>query len=50
MNNIAAIGYALLAAQKIGLKQDHPCQLMMAMHELMDEKTEEESADVCQKA
>ena len=44
MTTAAAIGYAIIAAQKIGLSQDQISQLSKAMYKAID-LTEEEHAE-----
>ena len=44
MTTAAAIGYAIIAAQKIGLSQDQISQLSKAMYKAID-LTEEERAE-----
>jgi len=45
MNNSAAIGYAILAAKRIGLTREQIMKLDRAMYEVMDEVTEEEAEE-----
>ena len=48
MTNGAAIGYALLAARRIGIAYDRLVQLEELMREEMDHTTEEEAEEVYQ--
>jgi len=45
MNNSAAIGYAIMAARRIGLTDEQIRKLDSAMYRLMDEVTEEEAEE-----
>lgn len=49
MNNSAAIGYALLAAKRMGFTKKQLQQLEATMRDEMDFVTEEEAEEVCRK-
>lgn len=46
MTNAAAIGYAIIAAKRLGLTKEQIRKLDRAMYEVMDEITEEEAEEV----